>query len=85
MADDRNGIGPDPALGCAPGALVDGCDEGANRYALAVGFNYLLTRNTTLKGEYRLDRATLPVFLDTGDGSYKKSNHLLGASVVVSF
>jgi opacity protein-like surface antigen len=85
VADDRNGIGPDPALGCAPGALVEGCDDGANRYALAVGFNYLLTRNTTLKAEYRLDRATLPVFLDTGDGSYKKSNHLLGASVVVSF
>ncbi|SHN29166.1 DUF3138 family protein [Rhizobacter sp. OV335] len=85
VADDRNGIGPDPALGCAPGALVDGCDEGANRYALAVGFNYLMTRNTTLKAEYRLDRATLPVFIDANDGSYKKSNHLLGASVVVSF
>jgi hypothetical protein len=85
VADDRNGIGPDPALGCAPGALVDGCDEGANRYALAVGFNYLMTRNTTLKAEYRLDRATLPVFIDANDGSYKKSNHLLGASVVVTF
>ncbi|WP_457329344.1 DUF3138 family protein [Rhizobacter sp. P5_C2] len=85
VADDRNGIGPDPALGCAPGTLVDGCDEGANRYALAVGFNYLMTRNTTLKAEYRLDRATLPVFIDANDGSYKKSNHLLGASVVVSF
>jgi opacity protein-like surface antigen len=85
VADDRNGIGPDPALGCAPGALVDGCDEGANRYALAVGFNYLMTRNATLKAEYRLDRATLPVFIDANDGSYKKSNHLLGASVVLSF
>ncbi|KQU66166.1 MULTISPECIES: DUF3138 family protein [unclassified Rhizobacter] len=85
VADDRNGIGPDPALGCAPGALVDGCDEGANRYALAVGFNYLMTRNTTLKAEYRLDRATLPVFIDANDGSYKKSNHLLGASVVLTF
>jgi len=64
---------------------VDGCDKGANRYALAVGFNYLLTPNTTLKAEYRLDRANLPVFLDTKDGSFRKSNSLLGASVVVSF
>jgi len=85
VADGRNGIGPDANLACAPGALVDGCDEGANRYALAVGFNYLMTRNTTLKAEYRLDRATLPVFVDANDGSYKKSNQLLGASVVVSF
>jgi len=85
VADARNGIGPDANLACAPGALVEGCDEGANRYALAVGFNYLMTRNTTLKAEYRLDRATLPVFVDANDGSYKKSNQLLGASVVVSF
>ena len=82
--DGRNGIGPDGNLGCTA-AWVDGCDKGANRYALAVGFNYLLTPNTTLKAEYRLDRATQPVFLDSKDGSYKKSNSLLGASVVVSF
>jgi hypothetical protein len=34
--------------------------------------------------EYRLDRANLPVF-QYSDESYRKSNSLLGASVVVSF
>ncbi len=82
--DGRNGIGPDGNLGCTA-ARVAGCDKGANRYALAVGFNYLLTPNTTLKAEYRLDRANLPVFFDTKDGSFRKSNSLLGGSVVVSF
>jgi hypothetical protein len=83
--DGRNGIGPDATLGCTSTGWVDGCDKGANRYALAVGVNYLLTPNTTLKAEYRLDRASLPVFFDVKDGTYRKSNSLLGASVVVSF
>ena len=85
VADGRNGIGPDGNLGCSPTNVVDGCDKGANRYALALGVNYLLTANTTLKAEYRMDRANLPVFVDVKDGSYRKSNQLLGASVVVSF
>lgn len=85
VADGRNGIGPDANLGCTPANLVDGCDTGANRYALAVGVNYLLTANTTVKTEYRIDRASQPVFLNARDGSYGKSNQLLGASVVVSF
>jgi opacity protein-like surface antigen len=85
VADGRNGIGPDGNLGCSPTNIVDGCDKGANRYALAVGVNYLLTPNTTIKTEYRFDAATQPVFLDTRDGSYRKNNQLLGASVVVSF
>ena len=82
--DGRNGIGPDATLGCST-AWVDGCDKGANRYALAVGFNYLLTPNATIKAEYRLDRATQPVFLDVKSGEYRKTNSLLGATVVVSF
>jgi len=85
VADDRNGIGPDANLGCSPSTLVDGCDKGANRYALALGVNYLLTPNTTIKTEYRIDHATQPVFVDAKDGSYRKSNQLFGASVVVSF
>jgi hypothetical protein len=84
-ADGRNGIGPDANLGCLPTNIVDGCDKGANRYALAVGMNYLLTPNATFKAEYRIDRANLPVFVDMKDGTYKKTNQLLGASVVVSF
>lgn len=75
--DDRNGIGPDP-MGGDP-------SKGANRYALTMGVSYALNPNTTLKAEYRLDRANLPVFLDVSSGNYKKSNHLLGTSVVVSF
>jgi len=85
VEDGRNGIGPDATLGCTTTGWVDGCDKGANRYALAVGVNYLLTANTTLKAEYRLDRATQPVFFDVKSGEYRKSNSLLGASVVVSF
>ena len=84
-ADGRNGIGPDANLGCSPANLVDGCDKGANRYALAIGVNYLLTSNTTLKAEYRLDRATQPVFFDVKNETYRKSNSILGASVIVSF
>jgi hypothetical protein len=77
VADPRNGFGPDQAGGDP--------NIGANRYALAIGFNYLLTLNTTIKAEYRLDRATQAVFLDTTDNSYRKSNQLLGASLVVGF
>ena len=83
--DSRNGIGPDGNLGCTSTGWVDGCDKGANRYALAIGVNYLLTQNATLKAEYRLDRATKAVFVDTKSGEFSKSNSLLGASVVVSF
>lgn len=75
-ADDRNGIGPDPA---------GDPEVGANRTALTLGASYLFNTNTTFKAEYRLDRANLPVFVDVKDGSYSKSNHLLGASVLVSF
>lgn len=83
-ADGRNGFGPDPALNCSAGYSLD-CSKGANRWALALGFNYLFNSNTTIKAEYRLDQADLPVFFDVGSGNYTKTNHLLGTSVVVSF
>lgn len=76
FADDRNGIGPDPA---------GDPEKGANRTALTLGASYLFNLNTTFKVEYRLDRANLPVFVDVKDGSYSKSNHLFGTSVLVSF
>jgi opacity protein-like surface antigen len=85
VEDGRNGIGPDATLGCTTTGWVDGCDKGANRYAIAVGVNYLLTPNTTLKAEYRYDGATQPVFFDVKSGTFRKGNSLLGASVVVSF
>ena len=62
-----------------------GCNDGANRYALAVGLNYLFNQYTMFKAEYRYDWANQPVFQYVDDGSYRKNNSVLGASVVVSF
>jgi Protein of unknown function (DUF3138) len=75
-ADGRNGIGPDTA---------GDTEIGANRTALTFGLSYALNANTTMKAEYRLDRASQPVFVDIGDGTYRKSNQLFGTSVLVSF
>jgi hypothetical protein len=85
--DDSNGIGPDGNLGCVQGAAaVDpGCNDGASRYALSVGLNYVFNQYTMFKAEYRYDWANQPVFLYVNDASYRKSNNLFGASVVVSF
>lgn len=76
FADDRNGIGPDSA---------GDPEVGAKRTALTLGASWLFNLNTTFKAEYRLDRASLPVFIDVKDGSYSKSNQMIGASVLVSF
>ena len=85
-ADGINGFGPgyvyDPVAGSW--SVVDP-NTGANRYALSLGWNYLLTESTTLKMEYRYDRSNLNTFYNVSDGSYKKSNNLLAASLVVSF
>ncbi len=82
----ENGIGPDGNLGCDPGVVfVDGCDKGANRYALSFGLNYVFNPNTIFKAEYRYDWSNLNVFQYVSDGSFRKSNSVLGASVVVSF
>lgn len=82
--DYRNGIGPDPTLGCGD-QTVAGCSKGANRYAIAVGLKYLYNLNTTFKLEYRRDGANLPVFFDAATESYRKNNDLLGAAIVLSF
>lgn len=85
-ADGRNGIGYGMTFDSATSAWIPGdIEKGANRYALALGVNYLLTPNTLIKVEYRLDRASQPVFVDVRDGSYSKSNQLFGTAVVVSF
>ena len=76
FADGRNGIGPDPA---------GDPEVGANRMALALGLGYLFNANTTFKAEYRLDRASQAVFESVKDGTFGKSNHILGASMVLSF
>lgn len=76
LADDRNGIGPDP---------MGDPNVGTNRTALSFGLSYLYDANTTFKAEYRLDRASLPVFWNVRDDSYSKNNSLFGASVLVAF
>ncbi len=83
--DYRNGIGPNPTLGCDVDPAASGCDKGANRYALSFGLKYAFNLNTSFKFEYRHDGADVPVFYDVGSGNYKKSNDLFGASVVLSF
>jgi hypothetical protein len=65
--------------------VAPGCETGANRYALAVGMNYRFNEYTMFKVEARYDWASQPVFLYVDDGSYRKSNTVLGTSVVVSF
>ena len=66
-------------------AVSSGCNDGANRYALSVGFNYVFNEYTMFKVEARYDWANQPVFLYVDDGSFGKSNTVLGTSVVVSF
>jgi hypothetical protein len=85
FGDARNGIGVDPTLDCVTDATVVGCNTGANRSAFTFGLSYLFDLNTTFKVEYRLDRANLPVFANLKDGTFKKSNSMFGASVLVSF
>jgi hypothetical protein len=85
-ADGINGIGPDANLACGTdGVYVTGCDQGANRYALSIGANYLFNQYTMFKAEYRYDWSNLNVFEVVNSGTYRKYNNVLGASVVVSF
>lgn len=86
FADDRNGIGPGWSFDEASGTWGQtDPDRGANRMAFTFGASWLFNLNTTFKAEYRLDRANQAVFLDVKNGSYYKTNHLFGASVLVSF
>lgn len=80
--DGQNGIGRGLL---ADGSFAKGEGRGSNRYALSTGMNFLFDENTTLKAEYRLDSASQPVFGNASGSSFKKTNHLLGASVVVTF
>lgn len=80
--DSINGIGR--GLDAA-GNFAKGEGVGSNRYALSVGMNYVFDENTNFKLEYRYDGADQPVFQYVNSGTYKKTNHLFGASVVVRF
>jgi hypothetical protein len=85
--DSGNGIGPNGNLGCEQGlpAVSAGCNDGASRYALSLGVNYLFNQYTMFKAEARYDWSNQPVFLNVRDDSYGKGNTVLGAAVVVSF
>jgi hypothetical protein len=84
--DDHNGIGPAFTTYNDDGSAnyLD-ANRGVDRGALTFGLNYAFNLNTVLKLEYRYDWASGPVFLDTKTNTAKKSNQLLGTSVVVSF
>jgi len=85
-ADARDGFGPEMIGRGADGRLLfRNADLGASRYALAVGLNYVFNANVSFKAEYRLDHATLPVFEVINDANFRRSNHLFGASMVLSF
>lgn len=86
--DDLNGIGRARELLPDGTTVVKGESVGSNRYAVAFGLNYLYDESTILKLEYRFDGASQPVFGEYRAGrllGYRKTNNLLGASVVVSF
>jgi hypothetical protein len=80
--DGVNGIGRGVL---ADGSFAKGDGTGTNRYALSLGMSYRMDENTTFKAEYRLDGANQPVFSNAAGTSFAKTNHLLGASMVVSF
>ena len=90
--DSVNGIGRGML---ADGSYAKGEGTGTNRYALSLGLNYRVDENTNFKVEYRLDGAkhglvgtvqtNQPVFGNAAGTSFAKTNHLLGASMVVSF
>lgn len=83
--DPINGIGRGYTGWGDTAAVAGDPSKGANRYALSVGMNYRFDENSTFKLEYRYDAANQAVFGYVKDGVFKKSNQLLGASVVVSF
>jgi len=66
------------------GTVIDP-NRGANRYALSAGFNYNINANAAWKTEIRVDRSSGYNFQDAKTGAFKRSNVLLGTSVVVSF
>jgi hypothetical protein len=83
--DGINGIGRGTL---DDGSFAKGEDVGSNRWALSLGMNYLYDENTIFKLEFRHDGASQPVFAQQSGlavKGWRKSNQLLGASVVVKF
>jgi hypothetical protein len=84
--DDINGIGRGLVRPRGTATSPRARSVGSNRYALSLGMNYLFDENTTLKARVPLRRRQPAGVLRREERRrYYKSNHLLGASVVVSF
>lgn len=84
--DCRNGFGPGLELNTGTNQWsVINPDRGSNRQALTLGLSFLLSASVTLKTEYRLDRASAPVFIDLRDNSFKTNNTVLMTSIVTTF
>ncbi|MES2263838.1 MAG: DUF3138 family protein [Pseudomonadota bacterium] len=81
--DGRNGFGSGMSFDGSNWVVADP-SVGSNRYALSLGVNYALMPGVNVKGEYRYDRSTGKVF-QTSDEQYRRDNHVLGVSTVVSF
>lgn len=84
--DCRNGFGSGMTLNSTTqqwGAANP--NQGVNRQALTIGLSYLMNPSVTLKTEYRLDRASAPVFIDLRDSSFKPNNSTFLTSVVATF
>ena len=95
VGDIYNGFGP--AMTNSSGTwAVENSDNGVNRYALSVGFNYLITPNHTAnsgtwntgtwyKMELRADGADGLVFYDASSGGYKRDSLTVLSSLVFAF
>ncbi|MYN43645.1 DUF3138 family protein [Pseudoduganella sp. FT93W] len=81
--DGRNGFGSSMMFDGSSWVVSDPT-QGTRRYALSLGVNYALMPGVNVKGEYRYDRSSGNVF-KTFDENYRKDNHVLGVSTVVSF
>ncbi|NHZ98555.1 DUF3138 family protein [Massilia sp. CCM 8734] len=81
--DGRNGFGAGMTWSGDDWVVFDPT-RGANRAALSLGTQYLLMPGVSVKGEYRYDRANSRVFKTSSD-QYRRDNHVIGVSTVVSF
>ncbi|SCK28006.1 DUF3138 family protein [Vogesella sp. LIG4] len=81
--DGVNGFGIAPS--CLASSPNNGLEcRGARRQDIALDFMLYPTSNVTVKFEYRHDWADLPVF-QKSDGSWSKSNDVIGSSFIYSF
>ncbi|KIA79316.1 hypothetical protein QR66_16655 [Chromobacterium piscinae] len=86
IALGSNGVDGVNGFGVSAACLASGSSDckGANRQALTADLLFFPTDQLTLKLEYRHDWASESVFL-RNDGSYRKSNDLIGAQAVYTF